>query len=124
MERRSAAHVVPSVPARGVVVVRACLRLASQSDPFESFDELMGTRRSEADALYTEVQSDLEDPDARLVQRQALAGNDLEQTILLLRRSGMAQGRPATAAASLSARAWTQFRVEAPQQRRHHLNAG
>ena len=71
---KAAAHVVRDVPARGLVVVRACLRVASQSDPFESFDEVMDTRHSETDAYYTEVQSDLEDPDARLVQRQALAG--------------------------------------------------
>ena len=34
----------------------------------------MDTRRAEADAYYAEVQKDLTDADARLVQRQALAG--------------------------------------------------
>ena len=65
---------VRDVPARSFVVVRACLRVAPQSDPFESFDEVMDTRRSETDAYYDEMQSDLKDLDARLVQRQALAG--------------------------------------------------
>ena len=42
--------------------------------PFESFDRVMNTRRAEADAYYNELQKDLQDPDARLIQRQALAG--------------------------------------------------
>jgi hypothetical protein len=39
-----------------------------------SFDELLGTRRAEADAFYDGLQAGLTDADQRRVQRQALAG--------------------------------------------------
>ncbi len=42
--------------------------------PFAGFDALVETRRSEADRFFTVLQRDIPDPDARLVQRQALAG--------------------------------------------------
>ena len=71
---KASAHVVRDVPGGGSVKIRACLRATSQGNPFHSFDELMLTRRAEADAYYNELQKDLQDPDARLVQRQALAG--------------------------------------------------
>ena len=41
---------------------------------FDDFDEIMERRREEADAFYAALQNDIADPDARLVQRQALAG--------------------------------------------------
>ena len=71
---KAAAHIIRDVPAGGSLQARACLRVTSAGDPFESFDRVMDTRRAEADAYYNEMQSDLQDPDARLVQRQALAG--------------------------------------------------
>jgi hypothetical protein len=58
----------------GSVEIRACLRTASSAKAFDSFDKLMQTRRSEADSYYSELQRYLQDRDARLVQRQALAG--------------------------------------------------
>ncbi|WP_428393572.1 MGH1-like glycoside hydrolase domain-containing protein [Lichenicoccus sp.] len=42
--------------------------------PFAGFDSLVETRRAEADRFYAALQKDIPDPDARLVQRQALAG--------------------------------------------------
>ena len=42
--------------------------------PFAGFDSLVETRRAEADRFYAVLQRDIDDPDARLVQRQALAG--------------------------------------------------
>jgi hypothetical protein len=42
--------------------------------PFTGFDALVDLRRSEADRFYTVLQHNLPDPDARPVQRQALAG--------------------------------------------------
>ena len=71
---KAAAHVVRNVPAGDCVQLRACLRATSEGNPFESFDGLMDARRAEADAYYHEIQRDLCDADARLVQRQALAG--------------------------------------------------
>ena len=62
------------VPAGGQVEVR--LRLCPQpSDrPFEDFDAVLEDRREEADAFYAELQQDMDDADARNVQRQAFAG--------------------------------------------------
>ena len=42
--------------------------------PFDDFDEIVQERRREADEFYGELQCGLAEPDARLVQRQALAG--------------------------------------------------
>ena len=47
----------------------------------------MAQRIAEADAFYEVLQHDVADADHRLVQRQALAGHDLEQAVLLLRRA-------------------------------------
>ena len=71
---KAAALLVRSVSPGGRLQLRACLREPSEGDPFETFDEIIETRRAEADAFYTELQTDLSDDDARLVQRQALAG--------------------------------------------------
>jgi hypothetical protein len=43
-------------------------------DPFAFYDAIFQARREEADEFYAALQADIEDPDARLVQRQALAG--------------------------------------------------
>jgi hypothetical protein len=70
---KAAAHYTFTVPAQGVVRVR--LRLtAAATEPFLAFDRLLEQRRQEADAFYARLQKDLDDPDARRVQRQALAG--------------------------------------------------
>jgi hypothetical protein len=71
---KTAAHIIRNVPAGSSVEARACLRAISDGIPFEGFDDVMRTRRAEADAYYMELQKDIPDPDARLVQRQALAG--------------------------------------------------
>jgi hypothetical protein len=42
--------------------------------PFADFDAIFTARQREADEFYAELQADVSDPDARLVQRQALAG--------------------------------------------------
>jgi hypothetical protein len=54
--------------------VKACLQAVSDENPFKYFDEVMRTRRAEADAYFMELQKDIPDQDRRLVQRQALAG--------------------------------------------------
>ncbi len=52
------------------------LRLAAPglAQPFADFDRLMQQRQAEADEFYAKLQVGMPDPDARLVQRQALAG--------------------------------------------------
>jgi hypothetical protein len=62
------------VPAGGSVTLRLRLAPGEPVDPFAAFDSLFERRRREADEFYAELQSGIEDPDARLVQRQAFAG--------------------------------------------------
>src|SRR5205807_1234389 len=42
--------------------------------PFTGFDEIVQSRRTEADEFYSQLQTAIEDPDARLIQRQVWAG--------------------------------------------------
>jgi hypothetical protein len=46
----------------------------NSSSMFTNFDTLLEQRSREADEFYSELQKDISDPDARNVQRQALAG--------------------------------------------------
>ncbi|HVL13793.1 MAG TPA: glucosidase [Gemmata sp.] len=72
---KAAAHYRFTVPAGGSVAVR--LRLtpgAGRAAPFADFDAVLASRAREADEFYAELQHDIADPDARLVQRQAYAG--------------------------------------------------
>jgi hypothetical protein len=54
------------------------LRLTRGTDalasPFVGFDEVFAERQAEADLFYAHIQANMPDADARLVQRQALAG--------------------------------------------------
>jgi hypothetical protein len=52
------------------------LRLSSVENPapFTSFDQIASTRIRECDEFYAGIQTGMDDADARLVQRQALAG--------------------------------------------------
>lgn len=71
---KTAAHLVRTIPSGGTVQVRAHLGVDTEEDPFAKFDAQLAQRRAEADAYYEELQKDLDCDDARLVQRQALAG--------------------------------------------------
>jgi hypothetical protein len=71
---KAAAHYALRVPAGGSVRVRVRLAREAESKPFSSFDDVLDERRREADAFYADLQSELTDADARLVQRQAFAG--------------------------------------------------
>jgi hypothetical protein len=66
------------VPSGAAVTVRLRLRPDDRPDAahssFAKFDAIFAARRSEADAFYADLQQKIVDPDARLVQRQALAG--------------------------------------------------
>jgi hypothetical protein len=55
-------------------VLRLRLRPQRSSDPFADFDATMAQRIVETDTFYAALQSEIADPDARLVQRQAFAG--------------------------------------------------
>jgi Glycosyl hydrolase family 63 C-terminal domain len=68
------AHYSVTVPAGGKAEIRARLSAAAQPEAFARFDETLRLRRQEADEFYADLQTDLQDEDARLVQRQAFAG--------------------------------------------------
>ncbi|HEY6458087.1 MAG TPA: hypothetical protein VIY90_22655 [Steroidobacteraceae bacterium] len=61
-----------TIPAGNSAVVR--LRLSAAAAPFADFDAMLDARAREADEYYANLQRGIEDEDARLVQRQALAG--------------------------------------------------
>ena len=87
---KAAAHFELAVPAGSAASVRLRLarssgresaqtssiqsRLTSAATGFSDFDAVLAQRRREADEFYAELQKDIIDPDARLVQRQAFAG--------------------------------------------------
>jgi hypothetical protein len=76
-ERRGtkvAAHYRLELAPAGRKVVRFRLTQSVLAQPFHDFDRTLAARRYEADEFYAELQADLTDPDARLVQRQAFAG--------------------------------------------------
>ena len=66
-------HVL-DVPAGGRCQARLRLTQQNRAGLFDRFDEIVDLRLAEANEFYDRLQSDLTDPDARAVQRQALAG--------------------------------------------------
>jgi hypothetical protein len=71
---KAAAHYQVEIPAQGSAGFRLRLARGALAHPFADFDEVLEQRRGEADGFYGELQADLDDPDARNVQRQAFAG--------------------------------------------------
>ena len=72
---KCAAHVKLTLPAGGRQVLRLRFRPSDiDGDPFADHDAVVAARIAEADAFYAAMQADVADPDARLVQRQAMAG--------------------------------------------------
>ncbi len=69
---KAAAHHALTIAPYGKAVIR--VRLHQAHDAFADFDEIIGRRRSECDAFYTALQTGMDDPDGRHVQRQAFAG--------------------------------------------------
>jgi hypothetical protein len=58
----------------GRIELRLRLTRADQDHPFADFDRILGQRLAEADEFYADLQKDIPSQDAKLVQRQALAG--------------------------------------------------
>jgi hypothetical protein len=72
---RAAAHVQLELAPHGRAVVYMRWRPESEPDDIPLDAEALFARRiAEADEFYAALQHDMDDPDARLVQRQALAG--------------------------------------------------
>ncbi|MDU0369208.1 glucosidase [Hymenobacter endophyticus] len=71
---KAAAHYQLLVPAGESRTVRVRLAAPGLAEPFADFAGIISQRKAEADAFYQELQTGLDNPDARNVQRQALAG--------------------------------------------------
>lgn len=71
---KAAFHHVLVVPSRSSRQVRLRLTSDEATVPFADFDQIFADRRREADEFYSALQAEIVDPDARMVQRQALAG--------------------------------------------------
>lgn len=75
---KTAAHRILTVAGGASAVLRVRLtRILADArlrDAFQDFDLIFERRRWEADEFFGELQSGMSDPDARQVQRQALAG--------------------------------------------------
>jgi hypothetical protein len=71
---KAAAYHVLTLAAGGSASVRLRVSREPSSVPFEDFERILKQRRHEADSFYAALQTQITDPDARNVQRQALAG--------------------------------------------------
>ncbi|MGH7045721.1 MAG: MGH1-like glycoside hydrolase domain-containing protein, partial [Stellaceae bacterium] len=69
-----AAHYRLALPSHGTARLRLRLAPDGAGASFDDFDNVMHRRRDEADEFYAALQQHIDDPDARLVQRQAFAG--------------------------------------------------
>jgi hypothetical protein len=71
---KCAVHFPLTVPAGSELKVRLRLVSGLKTPPFADFDEVLESRRQDADEFYADLQRSLRDEDAKSVQRQALAG--------------------------------------------------
>ncbi|MCA8829489.1 MGH1-like glycoside hydrolase domain-containing protein [Hymenobacter pini] len=71
---KAALHYQLTVPPGESRVVRVRLAAPGLAAPFTDFAAIVAQRKAEADAYYLALQTGIDSPDARLVQRQALAG--------------------------------------------------
>jgi len=71
---KAAANYDVTVQGKGSVVIRLRLAKGDLQNPFGEFDGIFDKRKNEADEFYQELQGEIDSEDAKLVQRQALAG--------------------------------------------------
>ncbi|MCK6456404.1 MAG: glucosidase [Phycisphaerae bacterium] len=71
---KAAAYYRMTVPAGGSAQFRLRLTNGASKTPFRDFNAIFENRKQEADDFYANLQAEIPDADARLVQRQALAG--------------------------------------------------
>ena len=92
-DRHQGGGVVPaSVPAGGTMVIRVRLSPADDGNRVSGdFDRMVELRRREADEFYGELQHDHRRPRCPHGAAAGLRRDDLEQAVLLLRRSRMAR---------------------------------
>jgi hypothetical protein len=71
---KACAHFTARVEAGASARFRLRLSHAEQAAPFTGFDQIVADQSRACDEFYAGIQSRMDDPDARLVQRQAFAG--------------------------------------------------
>lgn len=71
---KAGAHYKYEIPAGESITVRLRLTNKTEEHPFAIFNKVFEQRITEADLFYAEIQRNLEDEDACLIQRQAFAG--------------------------------------------------
>ena len=71
---KAGAHFTTRVEAGACAKFRLRLSQQEQEAPFAGFDQIAAGQIRACDEFYAGIQSGIEDPDARLVQRQAFAG--------------------------------------------------
>lgn len=71
---RAGVHSFHMVPAGGAVRIRLRLSAPINAKPFQDFDQIFDAAICDADGFYGDLQKDVKSIDARMVQRQALAG--------------------------------------------------
>ncbi len=71
---KACAHLSARVDAGACARFRLRLSSVENPAPFAGFDPIASSRIRECDEFYAGIQTGMDDPDARLVQRQAFAG--------------------------------------------------
>jgi hypothetical protein len=71
---KAAAHYDLSIAPGATAELRLRLSHEAHVDPFADYDSLFAAREREADEFYAELQVEIDDEDARRIQRQAFAG--------------------------------------------------
>jgi hypothetical protein len=71
---KAGARYVINIPAGKSETIQLRLSSTSHKKPFADFDEILESKTTEANSFYQDLQSTIENEDAKKVQRQALAG--------------------------------------------------
>jgi hypothetical protein len=71
---KACGHYTFTVPANEKVEVRLRLSKKKHKQAFSDFEQIFASRLQEANAFYTQLQKELADDEARMIQRQAFAG--------------------------------------------------
>lgn len=71
---KACAHYQVLITAQDKTEIRLRLTKTPNRHAFDDFTEIFSSRIAEADAFYASIQSNLQDGEARLIQRQAFAG--------------------------------------------------
>ena len=121
---KAAAHYKLSVPAQGSIQIRLRLSADELPAPFSGFDETLARRREEANEYLRPSAEGIADPDARLVQRQALAGMIWSKQFYYFDIPEWLNGDPAQPPPPAERKHGRNSDVGASQQRRHPLDAG